>query len=91
MISSGLIGGLVAAVLVSLVVGSKSLLAKRLLPAGAALLAFSFSALCFYVYFFVGSSAPDADEQMRACLQVAVALLLGGVLVLLTSYWPKRH
>ena len=90
-LSSGVIGGLVATVIVTLVASAKSSWPKRLLPIGVAVLSFAFSGFLFYIYFFVGSSRPDADHQMRICLGLAIAFLFSGILMLAVSAWESRR
>lgn len=91
-IISGLLGGIVAMLLINWGTnrtrdvavdanGWRTLRPGGMLWATIAATA-TFSLLLFYVYFFVGSSLPDADEQMAWCLGLAVAFLaLAGALV----------
>lgn len=47
------------------------------------------SLLLFYVWLFVGSSLPDANEQMLACVLTAAAFMIISILLLLSSMWRK--
>ena len=77
--SSGLIGGLVATVLVGLVARSRGHLPKILLRWGAFIATASMSCFFFYIYFFVGSALPDAPTQMKYTLGLAVSFLVGAI------------
>jgi hypothetical protein len=89
-LSSGVIGGLIASLVVGLVAGAKGRLPRVLFPIGVAVLCFGMSAFFFYVYFFVGSSRPDAEVQMRYCLGLAIAFLIGSVVVPVCTFWAAR-
>lgn len=90
-VSAGVIGGLVASLVLSFVAGSDGRLPKVLLPLGVALASLGTSAFFFYVYLFVGSTRPDAELQMRYCLGLAIAFLVASIVVSACSLWAARE
>lgn len=83
-LGSGLIGGFLA----SLILGAvRDRLPNWLVTLGVTLMSLGASAFLFYVYFFVGSSRPDAELQMRYCLVLGVMFLAGGIIIPLWSLW----
>jgi hypothetical protein len=47
----------------------------------------AFSLLLFFVRFFVGSSLPDADDQMFACFLTALGFMILALLLAYNAFW----
>lgn len=54
---------------------------------GLSVAATAFSLLLFYVWLFVGSSLPDANEQMLACLLTAIGFMAIAFWLLMSGSW----
>ena len=54
---------------------------------GVLVSAAAFSLLLFYVRLFVGSSLPDADDQMFACLLTALGFMTLTLLLAYNAFW----
>ena len=86
-LSSGLIGGLLATAILAL---AREHLANWLVTLGVTLLSLGAATFLFYIYFFVGSSLPDAALQMRYCLGLAIAFLIGAIVIPVWSFLVER-
>jgi len=49
----------------------------------------AFSLLLFYIWLFVGTSLPNADEEMLACVLTAAGFMIISVLLLMSGTWRK--
>lgn len=86
-LSSGLIGGLLATIILAV---ARDNLANWLVTLGVTLLCLGAATFLFYIYFFVGSSRPDAALQMRYCLGLAITFLVFGLVIPVCSFLVER-
>jgi hypothetical protein len=86
-LSSGLLGGILASIILTL---AREYLANWMVTLGVTLMSLGASTFFFYIYFFVGSSRPDAAIQMRYCLGLAIAFLFGAIVVPVWSFLSER-
>ena len=86
-LSSGLLGGLLATIILAL---AKEHLSNWTVTLVVTLISLGASTFFFYIYFFVGSSRPDAAIQMRSCLGLAIAFLVGAIVVPAWSFLSER-